>query len=1716
MAHLSSKTRTARAVCIPVLGSLLALCLAGNARAAGTPYYQSAIDNLSSYDVMRGYPDGDFHPELPVTRSEFVAMVNRAYGYTKGGETPFDDVPDSAWYADDIGIAYHAGYFTGTSATHASPLQTLTREQALVLLGRCMRLDETPGEVTRFTDGRDFSPFSTGYVDAAVAHGLVSGTPDGSFQPKREITRGEMAKMLDNALGTLVNTPGTTTLGGIYGSVTINSPGVTLKDTTIAGDLYISGGLGLDSVVLDNVRVLGRIVVAGSGESQEGEDSVVLRNVTADSLLVDSLTGQLLSLRAEGETRVDQADIRSDIYLQDRTRSGFGLLNITLDGQDGGNIYSLSGNLKNVVNKAPNSTLNVAQGVLDTLTMDEEGPGASLNILLGATVHTLNLDIGVPVTGKGDVETLKVNSDGSTVSMLPDKIEIRPSVTANIAGDTMDTRLGNEASQNPRLLAGYPKVRSVAPTSASGIFSSNKKGTVYWAVSALSDGSVEEAELISPSSYGSKAVQHGNGKLDASSSELTTAITGLTSGGTYYLSAVLVDDRGTRSPVKVTSFTTPDDSVPAFAEDYPAISKITKITGSDPAQFNAQAVVMATKTCQLYYALLPKNAAAPKPADFKAASISGNKGFGVETVYKNVEEYLPVNDVSLEELSSFDLYFWLTDADGAQSSQVEKLSFDTPDGTPPVFLVKPTANKVEANSVGLLCSVNEDATVYWVAVENDEDYPKKPVTNTTGEKEYAQLQISSGINGLVSGSVAAQANANTTFTVSGLEPESAYKVYFLAKDTAGNYSEFVLEYTGDQSSFMTPIHTLDTNPPDVWQEFTYYEGSNKDVPYASTSIKIVFDEDVQRYPFLSEDLSGSLTKFSGDNLARLLRDTIKLYDITNSSNGPQVIDRYNTATGGENSNWVIDYRNATAALDQEGNLVVEFPHNDDEAKSAINLRSGATYYFVIENIADTSAKQNQMGRTLLPQFTTISAQVALDDMDMFRQTIQYVYGTTQDTAIIHGAFSLDPVSTSTASDGRGWDMLIWANNAANNLNVKMDLFYTTHKLSDTGDPIYLDPAPDGQPMWKLLGELSYQINGTPEFRSLTKDTNFIHFFSTANPSLPFQNLNTLEEDVYYDFAFRVTQMGGSTVEGTWSDTVLVNISIVTGSSADLTDMAIKRDQSKYDELVNDTKEVADITVSYDLPLKAPFMDTEPAYFVADSPTFEPSDTFVTFSHQLNRPATIYYVITPKSLMPTTETAADNPAYPAIFTNASTDAEFKKIPEEPGDFNTSYSADHILFPLLQPAQETITKPDSFQGNDKIITGVLQDNGVSPTPDRINGLTKETDYVIYLVTKGTGSVYSRPQVFRFTTTETHRPAVTLRSTASSVSVTTTNPENGNAVNAVIDYVLIRDDENKLFQELKDPINLIDPETNSPYVALKALCTQWNQQLPSGEYRAQGSMYDQLTTEEKEKMYSLITGISRGESGSINTVVDSGNGVLVPDGRLSLDFTDVLDEGNNYILLVMGQHDQGSGYGFAAIRGIHLDSDEEPWVIGTSASVTEVPGNPSLICGNVTVSLNGGLYNFLRSTDATSSIRQIVDNAPTILPGSTAGSTGRDGSSISIESTLSPLNSDLKPILDASKYGLPIQTLEFAFGYTEDPVTHQLTHPNGIAASTYVLSITLTPQSMSGKTYEPFFSLLTGKSKKAPLRIDVYLNRTTDATTGITTWNPVVTVNDAWLEK
>lgn len=1478
--------------------TLLTVVPTGLPTAHAADYQDPYLNQMVEWGFLRGDIEGNLRPDSNITRAEFVTIVNRAFGYTRTGDMPFTDVKSSDWYAEDVSIAYNVGYIQGTSKNTFSPNRQITREEAAVMLARNLMLQAASGENTDFTDSRDISNWSRGLITALTDYEIINGYADGTFRPQAPITRGETAIMLVRAIGTPVQTSGVHSLGNVYGNVTINTSGVTLSNTVVAGNLYITAGVAEGNVILENVTVLGEIVVSGGGVSESGEDSVVLRNVNSPKLVLDNVKNTEVSVRLEGDGVINVASVRTNAFLEDNTPADCGALRIELDGEDGRSL-ELAGNIKDVINLTPKSYLSLGAGQAQSITVDETATGTTLNIEAGAEVEEVNLDVATTVTGDGDIGKLTVNASGSTVSMLPDEIVIRPGETATIDGEKMDSAAAAEASADPRILAGYPKMTDLAPTTATASFSTNKKGIVYWAVTSVTDGSVGADDLINPPSYSAKILKRGSVSIGGANQAATTKISGLTAGGSYYLSAVFVDGREDRSPVKVISFTTPDDTAPNFANGYPYMSRITNIS--------AQVTTMATKTCRLYYAVLPKGASAPTAEDFKANAVTGNLGYGALDVTKNKPYTFDVNNVPLEELADYDLYLWLTDVDGGASSAVKKLSFTTVDRTPPVFNTEPTINKVDKTAVGLYANLNEDGTLYWVVVKQGEVYPK-PLAGQSGPVDWtsdtAKLQVSAGMNALKSGKVTMTEGKDVSFNISGLDNQQSYDLYYVAQDKAGNYSASIGKIT---------IHTEDDTKPTVIQEFTKYNGTDTNRPLPDSDVRLVFSEPVQSVATNTPlvDYYDRVTKVIGqptemdarNEMAAVLEEAIQLY-INPSDGQPQLIQGATAATDKNNDDWTIDYRYAEIVL-EDSKTVVIFPYET----GAINLKSGAKYYFEIaaKTISDTSQAQNVMGQTKLPEFETVFAQVNLsvgNNMEAAITEAVYKDGQPVQNLPTGGApidlyWRMDPISTQKVENSICWDMILWSNT-----HVEFQLFRrVSGALNDK---------------WELVGNSSIMVS---ENISRAGNSLRMNLEDPNNNNPTFDQLNTLKEGTVYEYAVSFTKVEGEPDRSSWSQTITFDINVIAGSGLELPRLGADVTEEKWNELVGTT--LTNIGLPETLTLHKPFRDQSAPHFIGDRPTFTPGDSTVRMDLMLDRMGTIYWVVAKRGDISTIGPNGED------YSPSGTDLTYYNQLAESGE-NDGLENDGsgtINTPVATPPYNWIVDAGNYLVSDDVQNGSLT-CGASVKTVTVDGLMPNQDYVVYFVIQGTSQVYSDVYCYRFSTGDVQKPALTLQELSPNVSFTTTEDSD-------LSFVLFADTQLPTIFRQKF-IGYVDPAKEAEFrlaadtkaetmTVLDALMQTGTGGYSWFDLYAEPPAQPGEGTKIRDEIQQIIT---RGQ-GSGGTPGATGSTTTTANQEYKHDFTGDMDpqSATNYYCIAVAKNVLGGEYAFKAVGNVHIPDTTPP---------------------------------------------------------------------------------------------------------------------------------------------------------------------------------------------
>lgn len=159
-----------------------------------------SLQSLADKGWIQGYKDGNIRPDRAVSRAEFVAILTRALG-TAGDESPSTSFTDMQghWAGSAVDFAHRQGWIQGLTAQTFGPDESLTREQAMVILSHAMKNQtsiSSTAALQSYKDEQQIAAWASAAFQNAVSSGWISGYPDGTLKPKAAISRGEMAELL--------------------------------------------------------------------------------------------------------------------------------------------------------------------------------------------------------------------------------------------------------------------------------------------------------------------------------------------------------------------------------------------------------------------------------------------------------------------------------------------------------------------------------------------------------------------------------------------------------------------------------------------------------------------------------------------------------------------------------------------------------------------------------------------------------------------------------------------------------------------------------------------------------------------------------------------------------------------------------------------------------------------------------------------------------------------------------------------------------------------------------------------------------------------------------------------------------------------------------------------------------------------------------------------------------------------------------------------------------------------------------------------------------------------------------------------------------------------------------------------------------------------------------------------------------------------------------
>jgi hypothetical protein len=165
---------------------------------------------LVEKDIIKGYPDGTFRPDQPITRAEYAALINKAFELQPvRAARKFKDVPSKFWAASVIQKAYQSGFLAGYPNGTFAPKQNIIRIQSLVSLVNGSKLEPT-GTLdlnSVFGDATQVPSYGQNALIAATQRCVAvsveydsSKLPGGNFGPNTVATRADVAAYIHQVL----------------------------------------------------------------------------------------------------------------------------------------------------------------------------------------------------------------------------------------------------------------------------------------------------------------------------------------------------------------------------------------------------------------------------------------------------------------------------------------------------------------------------------------------------------------------------------------------------------------------------------------------------------------------------------------------------------------------------------------------------------------------------------------------------------------------------------------------------------------------------------------------------------------------------------------------------------------------------------------------------------------------------------------------------------------------------------------------------------------------------------------------------------------------------------------------------------------------------------------------------------------------------------------------------------------------------------------------------------------------------------------------------------------------------------------------------------------------------------------------------------------------------------------------------------------------------
>ncbi|MDD2621429.1 MAG: S-layer homology domain-containing protein, partial [Syntrophomonadaceae bacterium] len=377
---------------------------------------ETIINEMLNTGILSGYADGSFKPDAAIKRAEYAAIIVKSFGLSGSSEKVFNDTLGH-WAQDPIAIAYQHGIIQGYSDAEFGPDDPISREDAALMIVKAAGL--TGAASLDFSDQEKISALAKSSVDAAVASGVFSGYPDGSFKPQGKMSRAEAAAVLSKYLGsnTGKTDPGISkefNKAGVYGpaegievianNVVVKADGVILQNLHIQKDLIIAEEVGEGTVTLNNIAVDGNTLVRGGGKN-----SIHVNGGSYNKIVIQQTT-------SSGTVRIVASNAAG--------------LEVVIAENAAGESIILEGSFAHVLIEAANVDVKIqGETIITNMAVAAGAESGRINLDANSKIENMVLQAATEIKGTGKIVKAEVKANNVIFEKAPEQQIVDTSLT---------------------------------------------------------------------------------------------------------------------------------------------------------------------------------------------------------------------------------------------------------------------------------------------------------------------------------------------------------------------------------------------------------------------------------------------------------------------------------------------------------------------------------------------------------------------------------------------------------------------------------------------------------------------------------------------------------------------------------------------------------------------------------------------------------------------------------------------------------------------------------------------------------------------------------------------------------------------------------------------------------------------------------------------------------------------------------------------------------------------------------------------------------------------------------------------------------------------------------------------------------------------------------------------------------------------------------------